>query len=140
MHEYGIAKEIINVIEDNAKNNEGWTPVRCEVQVGAFCGLNPEALEAAFPMAVEGTIAENTQIGVSIEPITCKCRNCNSEIHIDEYIDLMICENCGSSDIEHPPSAQRIFITKLEIKKGDEVRAIYLSGVEVEEDEYNHKH
>jgi len=140
MHEYGIAKEIINVIEDYAKNNEGWTPVRCQVQVGAFCGINPKALEAAFPMAVEGTIAENMQISVSIEPIICKCRNCNSEIHIDEYIDLMICENCGSSDIEHPPSAQRIFITKLEFEKGDEVHVIDLKSVEIEEEEHGHPH
>lgn len=140
MHEYGIAKEIINAIEELAKNHKGSKPLRCQIQVGALSGINPEALDAAFPIAAEGSIAENMQIQTSIEPITCKCRNCNTEIRIEDYTDLLICENCGSSDIECPPTAQKIFITKLEFEKDNEVQVIDLKDVEVEEGEHNHNH
>jgi len=138
MHEYGIAKEIINVIEELVRNHKGSRPLRCMVQVGALSGINPEALDAAFPIAAEGSIAENMQIQTSIEPITCKCRNCNSEIRIEDYTDMLICENCGSSDIEYPSTGQKIFITKLELEKDNEVHVIDLKDVEVEEEEHNH--
>ena len=139
MHEYGIAQEIVNAIEEYVKKNKGCKPLSCQVQVGALTGINPEALDAAFPMAVKGTIAENTEIMVSIEQITCRCRNCGEEIRIDEFIDLLICENCGSSDIDHPPSAQKIFLKKLEVEMDGKAQVIEFEDSEIEEGE-NHSH
>lgn len=138
MHEYGIAKEILHVMEEHVKANEGYKPLRCHLKVGALSGINPEWLEAAMPMAMKDTIGEMVEYIITLDPITCKCRNCGSEIKIDEFVDLLICESCGSSDIEHPPEAIKLLLTRLEFEKDGDVIAIDLENVEVEEEEHEH--
>jgi hydrogenase nickel incorporation protein HypA/HybF len=140
MHEYGIAKEIMHVIEEHVKANEGSKPLRCHLKVGPLSGVNPEWLEAAMPMAMKDSIGENVEYIITLDPITCKCRNCGSEINIDEFIDLLICESCGSSDIEHPPHAIKLLLTRLELEKDGEILTIELDNIEVEEEEHEHEH
>lgn len=138
MHEYGIAKEILHVIEAHVKANKGYRPVRCHLKVGALSGVNPEWLEAAMPMAMKDTVGEGVEYRITLDPIACTCRNCGSIIDVFEFVDLLICEGCGSSDIEHPPQAMKLLFTRLELEKDGKLLAIDLDNVEVEEEEHEH--
>ena len=138
MHEYGIAHEIVEAVKKYVEGNKADRPIRCWVQMGAICGINPEALENAFPLAAENTICKDMEMDVFIEPAVCKCRDCNSEIKLKEYTDMIFCQSCGSVDIEYPDSARRIFLTKLELEKEGKVFILEFKNVEMEEEEHHH--
>ena len=140
MHEYGIAKEVLRVIEAHLASYENSKPISCTLKVGALSGINPEALEAAIPMAVKGTVAEGVEFKVSVDPVSCKCRNCGANIELDEFVDMLVCESCGSQDIECPEDASKVLIQGLELEKDGRRLVVEMEGAEVEEEEHGHEH
>lgn len=137
MHEYGIASEIIKAVESYVKANKADKPLGCWVQFGPLCGINPEALENAFPLAAKGTICEDTEMNAFVEPVVCKCRDCDAKTQLTEYTEIMLCGKCGSINIECPPSSQRIYLSKLKLQRGGDVFIIEFKNVEMEEEHHH---
>ncbi len=140
MHEYGIAETIINAIGESVKRHGADLPIKAWVQFGPLCGMNPEALESVFPIASKGKPTEKMGIDASVKPVSCRCRNCQKEIRLEEYTDMLICEGCGSIDIEFPASAQKIYLTRLELEKDGKKFVVELKDAEMEEGEHHHDH
>lgn len=138
MHEYGIAEVIVHAIEQSLEKT-GAKPKKCYVTMGALCGINPEALEGVFEIAAKNSLAEGSELKASISPTKFRCRNCDREFKVDEYIDMLICEDCGSPDVEFPDDAKHIYMTKLVIEKGARKRTLDLKNVKVEE-RHAHEH
>jgi len=138
MHEYGMAEVIVHAIQHAVEGKKGAKPMRCYVQMGALCGINPEALEGVFEIAAKGTVAEKAELKVSIKPSTFRCRNCNAEIHIDGYIDMLVCEECGSPDVEFPGDAKHIYMTKLVVEEKGREKVLDLKSARVEEKGHHH--
>lgn len=116
MHEYGIAEEIVNQVLRRAEAHGGSKPRAAWVQLGALCGMDPEVLEAVFPITAAGTAAENVRLFVRVEPAECRCRACDVRVLLEGHVDLLVCESCGSTDMECPPSAQRMLLSQVEFE------------------------
>ncbi|MEM8831882.1 MAG: hydrogenase maturation nickel metallochaperone HypA, partial [Cyanobacteria bacterium P01_G01_bin.19] len=58
-----------------------------------------EALEFAFEVLTQGTIAENAQLEIETIPVVCYCQYCDRQFQPEAYIYQ--CPNCQqiSSDI-----------------------------------------
>lgn len=93
MHELSIAQSIIEVAVEEATRAGAQRIERVKLRVGALSGVVPEALEFAFTVAKQGTIAENAQLEVEYLPVVCRCPNCGVDFEAEGYI--CACPRCG---------------------------------------------
>ena len=69
MHELSIARALVDEVEKIAVAERAQRVVSLTVQVGALSGVDPHALEWAFPVAAEGTVAGQAAAKAEKDPI-----------------------------------------------------------------------
>ncbi len=79
MHEVSIMQSALEIALEQAQE-QGATKIHVlRLQVGELSGVVPEALEFAFDVVVQGTIAAEAQLEVDYIPVVCHCSNCNRD-------------------------------------------------------------
>ena len=64
------------------------------LRVGELAGVDPEALHFAFPVVMQGTIAEGALLRIEKETAVCACADCGRDFAArDGCCD---CPHCGS--------------------------------------------
>lgn len=98
MHELSIAQALIEQADDVAKQNRARRVTSITVAVGAISGVDHDALKFVFPMAAEGTVAEEANLIVDTVPAQVLCHACN-QVSTPE-LPSFACLKCGSDKIE----------------------------------------
>ncbi|MCP4544923.1 MAG: hydrogenase maturation nickel metallochaperone HypA [bacterium] len=98
MHEMAIAEALLRQLEEIAAANDVRQIDSVVVAAGVNRGVVPEALDAAFEAAAEGTVAEGAQVELTIVPLKAKCRACAHEF--EPEVDSFLCAQCGVADVE----------------------------------------
>ncbi len=97
MHELSIAKELLEIVTKTAAAHKLKRVNRLRVIVGALGNVMPEALEFAFEVAGEGTVAENARLDIVEVPVTIRCNACGAESVLEDF--AFLCTECGSLDV-----------------------------------------
>lgn len=108
MHEYSLAKGIVDTILGVAKEYNATKIKKVEILAGEFSMINFEQLKFAFEIASEGTIAEGAELDIEEDKGRIKCEKCHYEgpiekmIHdLDHFIvdlsNIFECPNCHSN-------------------------------------------
>lgn len=93
MHELTLAQGIISLIEQQAAE-AGFTQVRVvRLEIGAFGGVEEEALRFCFGAAARGTAAENAELDVVHLPGAAWCLECETTVSLAER--FAPCPLCG---------------------------------------------
>ena len=85
MHELSIAKNIIDIARETARQNHINRITEIEIEVGGVSGIVIESLEFAMEMSVRNTILENAKTTIIKIPGKARCLNCNFEFEINSY-------------------------------------------------------
>ncbi len=98
MHEYSIVDSLLQLAEEHAIKNNAKKVTRLEVKIGVLSGVEVDLLKTAFETFKEGTMCEEAEFIVHIQPVVIRCNNCNKEstLNKDEYL----CPHCGSGNIK----------------------------------------
>ncbi|UCH25965.1 MAG: hydrogenase maturation nickel metallochaperone HypA [Trueperaceae bacterium] len=101
MHELSIAKNIIEIAEQHARQEGAAAITKVALQIGTLSGVVPEALEFAFEAARVGTMAASAELEMEIVPLICSCGDCKLEFTVEDRHGIALCPKCGkpSSDI-----------------------------------------
>ncbi|MGH3327829.1 MAG: hydrogenase maturation nickel metallochaperone HypA [Streptomycetales bacterium] len=95
MHEFGMCEAILDAVERRAA---GRRVTRVRVRVGALHHVAPPAMDQAFALAAEGTVADGADVELRTVPVQVACRACRKT---GESTDpLTVCPSCGGADIE----------------------------------------
>lgn len=114
MHELSIAVDLIDAASDRARE-EGARHIRAvHLRIGPLSGVVVRALESAFEMASQGTIADGAVLDVEEVPITLFCAACEDTKGVTDIYSFC-CPDCGmpSADIR---SGRELEVTALEIE------------------------
>lgn len=95
MHELGIVIEIVNMVENIAKEQGLATIDTLVLQIGELSTVVPAYIEACYPAAVDGTIMEQTKLNIEILPGNGRCKDCCKVFNLLEH--KRICPQCGGS-------------------------------------------
>lgn len=96
MHEIGTMLEVVKTVENFARRN-GVTKIQTLVlQIGELSSTIPRYIEACYPMAVEGTMLQDTELKIEILPGNGICKKCNKVFNIIE--NNQKCPKCTSED------------------------------------------
>ena len=98
MHEVAIAVELLEQVQEIARENNAVTVESVDVVCGEQRLVVLDALEMAWKGVIEGTIAEGAKLNLSEKPMNARCRMCMNEFRpsIDDYR----CTNCGEADVD----------------------------------------
>ncbi|GAA2900236.1 hypothetical protein GCM10010517_65850 [Streptosporangium fragile] len=95
MHEFGIAEAILAAVEKRA---DGRRVERARVRAGALLRITEPAINQAFSMVAEGSVAEDAQVELVVVPVTLTCRSCGrTAASADPFA---VCPGCGGTDID----------------------------------------
>jgi hydrogenase nickel incorporation protein HypA/HybF len=101
VHEVSIALAIIDEISERAiaENIEAIEMVR--LRIGVMTGVVPDALQFAWDLAAEGTVAAGSRLEIERVALTIACATCACERPVeDRAIPVPICAVCGDSSTE----------------------------------------
>ncbi len=98
MHELSIAMALVARIEEARKEAGADRVARATVRLGAWSGVQAEALAMAFPFAAENTGTAGARLDIVSVPVKLHCRACRGDTEPDTI--LAVCGSCGSDDVE----------------------------------------
>jgi len=111
MHEYSVTKELVELCNREAKQNDIKDIQRVRITVGRFTGFSPEAIQFYFEYLCPGTRCENAKLIFSETPIKLLCRDCAQTSEIEQPV--MVCPLCGGTNIEIT-SGREFYIESIE--------------------------
>ena len=95
MHELGMCEAILDTVERRAA---GRRVSAFTVRVGTLHRVVEPAMDQAFALASEGTVADGAELHLVVVPVRGTCRSCGLTTESDE--PPMACAGCGATDLE----------------------------------------
>jgi len=98
MHEYSVVQSLLDLCEENAKQNNCLVVSKVIVKIGVMSGVEPELLKTAFDTFKEKTICENAEFVMNIQEVVVSCGDCKNEAQLLER--NYSCPKCGSQNLQ----------------------------------------
>ena len=98
MHELSIAVNIVEIADQNAKENNINSFSEMELEIGSLSGVVIDALEFALAEAIKNSSLQKTEIKITSIQAMLRCNKCLHEFKSEDYINQ--CEKCGSFENE----------------------------------------
>ena len=93
MHEVSIIQNVIEIVTQKAHENKLTKINRVSLRIGELSGVMPESLHFAFDSCIQGTMLEESTLGIENVSAIGQCQECNLEFPIGHFNKL--CPNCN---------------------------------------------
>lgn len=93
MHELSIAESILEIAAKEAANHRAAAVTAVKIRLGDFTGVVGEALEFAFEIARQGTVAARARLEIERVPLQTRCPACGEAGGADF---CFVCQRCGT--------------------------------------------
>ena len=100
MHETSIAYSILDIADEQCREQGCTTVESIIVRLGKATGVMPESLQFAFDALKEPTVANNATMTIEIVQVGGRCRSCNQEFDVPDAQYIFACPLCGSKEFE----------------------------------------
>jgi hydrogenase nickel incorporation protein HypA/HybF len=91
MHELAIIESVIELAEREARQHDAARITKIKLRIGEFTGVVAEALEFAFEVAREGTLADAAVLEIERVPLRKRCPACGK---MDDGGFAFFCADC----------------------------------------------
>lgn len=113
MHELALCESMLRIIKKEACERSFARVLTVTLELGAFCGVVPDAIEFCFRVLTRGTLADGARIEMIWLPGQAWCMHCGETVTIEERYDC--CPQCGSYEL-HASGGQELRIRDLEVE------------------------
>jgi hydrogenase nickel incorporation protein HypA/HybF len=114
MHEYSIASELLDRVEEEVRRHERAEVLRIRVRVGDLSGVDHELLRTSWSLAREGTPCSRAELELDTEPVRWSCPRCARDI---ESGAMLRCLRCGAP--ARLVSGDALVLERIEMEVGD---------------------
>ncbi len=113
MHELSLCEGVLQILEDNARQ-QGFSRVRkVWLEIGALSGVDPEAMRFSFDAVTRGTLADDAELEIVDTPARAWCLPCGKEVAVAQRFDA--CPECGSHQL-HVTAGDEMKVKELEVE------------------------
>mgnify|MGYP005848160155 CR=1 FL=1 len=112
MHEVSLMQNTIEIALEHAHQQGAQKIQRLKMRVGEMSGVVPEALEFAFDVCTQGTIAQGARLEIESVAVVCYCPNCEQEFQPEDV--FYECPHCHQLS-NHICRGREIELTSLEL-------------------------
>lgn len=92
MHEIGIMEQTLEIAIKNSQAQNATKIKKITMDIGKISGVISEALEFAFDVVSNNTIAENADLIINDIPVICYCDFCQKNFYPQEW--FFECPKC----------------------------------------------
>lgn len=114
MHEMAIVQSIMDIIKEQAKIHKAGKVIGVNLEFGLLTAVQPQAVQFAFDILSEGTVAEGAELKVKIIPLKVRCSKCGQVETVDRYEPF--CNLCEEGAIEILEGKDEMRIASLEVE------------------------
>ena len=93
MHELSVCQGLMRQVNDIAHQHHARRVDKIVLHIGPLSGVVPELIQAAFPFASAGSVAEQAQLEIHSLPIRVYCQICHAET--TAAVNRLLCGACG---------------------------------------------
>lgn len=112
MHEMSLCEGVLQVIEDNARQQNYEKVSAVWLEIGALAGVEVEAMRFCFDAVTRGSIADGARLEILGTPGTAWCMGCMKSVTVSARYDL--CPSCGGAQL-HVTGGDEMRIKELEV-------------------------
>lgn len=113
MHEMSLAEGVLQIIEDAARNPQGFARVKTVVlEIGQLSSVEPEAMRFCFDAVTRGSLAEGAKLEIIATPGQGLCLSCQKTVPLAEVYDP--CPECGGYPVQ-PTAGTEMRVRELEV-------------------------
>lgn len=98
MHELSVARNIIEIIEQNVPDGELSFVREVRLKIGDFSGIVSDSLKFSYEIITSDTELQNSELKIEPIPFRLKCNGCGS-VTTNTY-GLRECADCLTTDTE----------------------------------------
>lgn len=92
MHEISIMESTLEIAINHAQSQKAKQIKAIVMKIGELSGVIPQALEFAFEVVKENSIASHATLKIERIPVCCYCQSCQEKFYPTGYI--FECPNC----------------------------------------------
>jgi hydrogenase nickel incorporation protein HypA/HybF len=111
MHELSIAESVLRIVDGHARGRQ---VTKVTLRVGHLRQVVPSALDFAFELVAQGTVAEGAALEIEEVPLRGVCRACEADTEQAGF--PLRCGRCGGFDIE-VVSGEELLVDSLEVEE-----------------------
>jgi hydrogenase nickel incorporation protein HypA/HybF len=101
MHEFSLAQNIIEIVQETLKQNRLAKVTVVELEIGTLSGVEIEALDMALESLQPGSVIEGALVNKHIVKGKARCKSCQFEFEPDDYFaPCPVCGDFGSEIIK----------------------------------------
>jgi len=112
MHEMMLAASLIELVEEQARANGLRRVDKVWLALGAFAGVQEDALAFGFEVACRGTCADGAELRVEHVAARARCLQCATMTDLSTRTEA--CPSCGAERWERVPGGDELRLTALE--------------------------
>ena len=112
MHEMMLAASLVELVEEQARVNGLHRVEKVWLALGAFAGVQEDALAFGFEVACRGTCAEGAALCVEHVAAQARCLQCTGTMDLSTWTET--CPSCGAQRWERVPGGGELRLTALE--------------------------
>jgi len=94
MHEFTIAKNIVDIAEEYARKKGKQKIIRVNLEIGELSGVILDTLNYALETCTENTLLKDAEFDIDNVPATGQCRDCGHGFPLAGPVSA--CPVCGS--------------------------------------------
>jgi hydrogenase nickel incorporation protein HypA/HybF len=92
MHELGIARSIVRIVQRHLPVDHKVRVKRVKISVGELSAVVPEFLETWYEVASRGSGAEGSRLDIEKARVVFGCLDCRAEFEAGRYVP--VCPDC----------------------------------------------
>ncbi|HEY9160945.1 MAG TPA: hydrogenase maturation nickel metallochaperone HypA [Desulfomonilia bacterium] len=113
MHEMSLVQSIIEIINEYAKKENFKKVESISLSFGKASTVVPAALEFAFEVLSEGTVAQGARLEFDIKPVVIYCLSCEKDFKMDSY--EAACPQCKGGEIMLTGGTEELKLIEMEV-------------------------
>lgn len=94
MHELSLMEAVRDLALERAQQHGAGRITVVGLRIGTLAGVEPEALEFAFPVAMAGTMAAGARLVIETVQALCRCGACG--LSFEAFDGVCECPACGA--------------------------------------------
>lgn len=98
MHELSICQGILQVLEQQAREQEFTQVKTVWLEIGALAAVELEAIRFSFELVMKHSLAEGARLEIIEQPGRALCQQCNKEVLVQSFVDN--CPTCGGHRLQ----------------------------------------
>ncbi|PWI33970.1 hydrogenase maturation nickel metallochaperone HypA [Vibrio albus] len=112
MHEMSLCENLLRIIEESAETEQFSRVKTVFLEVGAFAGVEADAMQFCFEVVCRGTIADSSELIMTSLPVKARCLQCSQTVTLTHR--LSPCPICQGFRLQYQ-GGDEIRITQLEV-------------------------